>query len=206
MLQKQTVAPATLELLKAISSIAELKDFFLAGGTSLALQIGHRISVDLDFIGKRDFTTQEILDLLQDFKPLSIISQNKNILILNVKGVKVDFVNYIYPNISSPVFEEGVRLLSIHDIGAMKLAAIAGRGRKRDFFDLFFLLQHFTLKQLVEFYNRKFEDGSELMVARSITYFDDADEDEMVVLIDKSISWEETKVKIRSEVKTLFGF
>lgn len=82
MLYRATIHPDTLELLKRILAIPALSDFNLAGGTSLALQIGHRISVDLDFFGKRDFETIEILDLLADFTPLRIISQAKIILIL----------------------------------------------------------------------------------------------------------------------------
>jgi len=78
MLHNKSVAPGTLQLLNSISSIPELSDFFLAGGTALALQIGHRISVDLDFFGNRPFTTDEVLALFTELKPLSIISQNKN--------------------------------------------------------------------------------------------------------------------------------
>lgn len=64
----------------------------MAGGTALALQIGHRVSMDLDFFGNREFSSDEIIDLLQGLKPLTIVSQRKNILILNVQDVKVDFV------------------------------------------------------------------------------------------------------------------
>lgn len=99
MLHRETVAPGTFRILELITSIPEFEDFSLAGGAALSLQIGHRISVDLDFFGNREFTTNEILNLLADLKPL-IISQSKNILILNVQNVKVDFVNYRYPLIS----------------------------------------------------------------------------------------------------------
>lgn len=201
MLHHATIHPNTLGLLKKIMAIPELADFNLAGGTSLALQIGHRISVDLDFFGARAFETMEILDLLADFAPLNIISQAKNILILNVKGVKVDFVNYRYPLLEEPLIEEGIRLLRPADIGAMKLMAIAGRGRKRDFFDLYFLLNLYTLDELVQFYLRKYHDGSELMVARSLTYFDDADEDDDFKLLSEQVSWEKVKKTILKAVR-----
>jgi predicted nucleotidyltransferase component of viral defense system len=206
MLQGKTVAPATLDLLRKICSIEELRDLNLAGGTALALQIGHRLSVDLDFFGNHELTHQEIIDLLNDLKPLSIISQKKNILMLDIRGVKVDFVNYKYPLLEKLVAENDIRMLSISDIAAMKLAAIAGRGRKRDFYDVFFLLTKFELRQLISFYNKKFEDGSELMVARSLTYFDDAEEDENPILINADINWNEVKQRITKEVKELYGF
>ena len=93
----------------------------------MALQIGHRVSVDLDFFGHRPFETQELLDELHDLAPLSIMSQSKNILVLNAQGMKVDFVNYRYPLVAVPLLMDGLRLLTLPDIGAMKLAAIAGR-------------------------------------------------------------------------------
>jgi predicted nucleotidyltransferase component of viral defense system len=203
MLYKQTVAPETFQVLETLCSIKELSDFSLAGGTALALQIGHRISVDLDFFGRCDFETQLILDLLESFKP-KIISQNKNILILNIQDIKVDFVNYRYPLLSEAITEGTIRLLAKEDIAAMKLAAIAGRGRKRDFYDLYYLLKYFSLHEMISFYNAKYQDGSELMVARSLTYFDDADLDEAPRLLAQSTSWNLVKERISNEVKLLY--
>jgi predicted nucleotidyltransferase component of viral defense system len=204
MLHHESVTPTTYQLLKFICSLEELQDFSLAGGTALALQIGHRISVDLDFFGNRPFSSEEILDLLSSQRQVSIISQNKNILILNIQEVKVDFVNYRYPLISDQVTEKPVRLLGLPDIAAMKLAAIAGRGRKRDFFDLYFLLEKFSLRQMIDFYNQKYEDGSEMMVARSLTYFDDADTDELPRLLTSDVSWPDVKRKLLEETKELY--
>lgn len=204
MLQKQTVAPGTFRLLERICSIPELSGFNLAGGTALALQIGHRISIDLDFFGDREFDTNEILDLLPNEMPISILSQRRNILILNVQDVKVDFVNYRYPLISRPLEEGTIRLLTTSDIAAMKLAAIAGRGRMRDFYDIYFLLQEFSLAQMIEFYNKKYADGNEMMVARSLTFFDDANTDEQPKILSSGISWEQIKKTILMEVKKLY--
>ena len=200
MLHHATVLPGTLELLKNIMEKPALSGFYLAGGTSLALQIGHRHSVDLDLFGNRPFAAQEILDEMQNFTPLKVMSQSKNILILNIQGVKVDFVNYRYPLVSQPLIIEGLRLLTLPDIGAMKLSAIAGRGRKRDFFDLYFLLQHYTLAELMNFYLNKYDDGSKFMVVRSLTYFDDADQDDDIIQLNDEIKWEDVKSKILSEV------
>lgn len=204
MLHRKTIAAPTLGILKNITAISELSGFNLAGGTSLALQIGHRISVDLDFFGNRPFETQEILDLLQPVGQVRILSQSKNILVLNVEGVKVDFVNYRYPLIREVLQIESLRLLDLPDIAAMKLAAIAGRGRKKDFIDIYFLLKKYSLAQLFEFYNAKYEDGSIFMVSRSITYFDDADKDEDLMVF-KKISWQTIKDTILKEIKKLYA-
>lgn len=83
----------------------------------------------------------------------------------------------------------------------MKLMAIAGRGRKRDFFDLYFLLKMYTLDELMQFYLKKYHDGSELMVARSLTYFEDADEDDDFKLLREQVSWEKVKKTILKEVR-----
>ena len=100
---------------------------------------------------------------------------------------------------------ENIRLHSIPDIAAMKLAAIAGRGRKRDFYDLYFLLQKFPLSMIIDFYNHKYPDGSEMMVARSLTFFEDANEDESPRLLEDVVSWNEVKEVILEQVKTMYS-
>lgn len=203
MLHKSTIYPATLGLLKTLMQLPALTDFNLAGGTALALQIGHRISVDLDFFGDADFESIEILDSLRDIAQVSILSQSRAILILNLNGVKTDIVRYRYP-LLAPVKEiEGVRLVSTLDIGAMKLAAITNRGRKRDFFDLFFLLQHYSLRALFDAYNAKYADGSEFLALKSILYFEDAEEDDMPNVFNAFVTWELVKNSIRDAVRSL---
>lgn len=204
MLYRTTILPATLDLLKEIMAIPALSDFYLAGGTSLALQIGHGLSVDLEFFGQRPFIAQELLDELHDLGPITIMHQSKSILVLNIREIKVDFVNYRYAMIYDPIQIEGIRLVSVQDIAAMKLAAIAGRGKKRDFYDLFFLLQKYSLPELMRFYFQKYEEGSEFLVTRSLTYFEDADLDEDVVLVSKQIGWNGVKEIITAEVKKYY--
>lgn len=181
-------------------AVPELEDFNLAGGTSLALQIGHRLSVDLDLFGARPFEKDEILDLADDLGTVRLMHATKNILVLDINGVKVDFVNYKYPLLREVHKESDIRLVSLPDIGAMKLAAITGRGRKRDFTDLFFLMNQYSLSELLTFYNQKYPDGSEFLVARSLTYFDDADQDESLNLLQNA-DWPTVKKTIENEVK-----
>lgn len=199
MLHLETIYPDTLDLLKRLMAREELAPFALAGGTSLALHLGHRISVDLDFFGKHDFDAEELLALYAELGSFHLLNQSKSLLIVSLNGVKVDVINYRYAPLR-PILEwEGIRLMGLADIAAMKLAAIAGRGRMRDFIDLYFLLQHFSLLEMMGFYNEKFSDGSEFLIAKSLTYFADAESDEpprMLVATD----WEEVKTTIRREV------
>jgi hypothetical protein len=90
------------------------------------------------------------------------------------------------------------------DTSVIKMAAISGRGRKRDFFDLYFLLHQFKLEELFSFYNLTYHDGSELQIARSLTYFEYANEDEDPVLL-KPADWSYVKDTIREEVKKLYS-
>ena len=203
MLHTTTVYPATLELLKSLMKLPTLEGYNLAGGTALALQIGHRISVDLDFFGNVDFEPIDILDSIRDISEVNIINQSRAILILNTGGIKTDFVRYRYPLLNPIVEIEGIRLLSTLDIGAMKLAAITNRGRKRDFFDLYFLLQTYTLRSLMDAYNAKYADGSEFLVNKSLVYFEDAEEDDLPEVFDTTVTWSLVKETIAREVKQL---
>jgi hypothetical protein len=173
---------------------------YLCGGTSLALQIGHRRSVDIDLFGNIYMEDFEITKTLATFGNIQTIHRTQNILLSIVNGIKVDIVNYHYPWVGSFIFENGIRLGSKQDIAAMKLAAIAGRGSKKDFIDIFFLLQEYTLREMLSFYDKKFIDGSIFMVIKSLVYFNDANEDPdpfMLVPLD----WEMVKKKIVKEVE-----
>lgn len=203
MLHYTTIKPGTLGLLKKIMAVPELKDFNLAGGTSLALQIGHRVSVDLDLFGKRPFERQEILDLVEKVGEVRELQYSKNIFILQIDEVKVDFVNYKYPLLREIRHETGLRLVSLEDIGAMKIGAITGRGKKRDFTDLFFLMKKFSMAELISFYNEKYPDGNEMMAVRSLTYFEDADEDDDLTLFKKA-DWQTVKKTIEKEIRKIY--
>jgi len=133
---------------------------------------------------------------------ISIINESRSINIYDLQDVKVDFVNYQYEWIDEIVKEDGIRLADIKDIAAMKIAAIIGRGTKKDFVDLFFLLQHFSLQQILDLYTQKYPDGSLFIAIKSLAYFDDAESNPMPYMFD-NISWSEIKSTIRSVVKGL---
>ena len=200
MLQTQAVNPQLLGLLRKLMEVDVFHPFVLVGGTSLALQIGHRMSVDIDLFGEVELDEYGFTDILNDIGSTVLLKKSKNILIYSVDGIKLDFVNYGYPWLALPSLVENVRLASREDITAMKLNAIVGRGSKKDFIDLFFLLNEFSLAEMVEFYYMKYQQNSLLMVLKSLTYFDDADEEDDPVILDKC-NWERVKRTIRREVK-----
>lgn len=199
MLQTQTVVPKLMELLNKIMSEKLFSDFNLVGGTALALQIGHRNSIDIDLFGNSEIDTLLFIEKLSEFGKVTVTQSTKNILITEINDVKVDFVNYKYPIISEQLFIENIRMLSTKDIAAMKLNAIAGRGSKKDFIDLYFLLDKFSLGEMLSFYDQKYNDGSLFMVQKSLTYFEDADLQQQPQMF-QNFDWETCKQKIINEV------
>lgn len=117
-----------------------------------------------------------------------------------LNGIKVDIVNYDYPWIDDPVIDGVIRLASDRDIAAMKVNAIIGRGTKKDFIDVFFLLRHFSFEELIKMYLTKYADGSEYRALLSMTYFADADLQPMPYMFE-SVDWESVKGRIRKEVE-----
>lgn len=200
MLHTETVQPELLELLSKIMIDPLFNKFRLVGGTSLALQIGHRQSIDIDLFGDQELEEYEISDFLSQLGKIQVLKKSKNILIYNVNGVKVDFVNYKYPWLTSVISENGFRLASKEDIGAMKLNAIAGRGSKKDFIDLYFLLNEFSLEELIGFYGDKYQDGSEFLVLKSLSYFADADTEPTPLML-KDANWDKIKNQIANSTK-----
>ncbi|MEO0058464.1 MAG: hypothetical protein RLZZ312_111 [Bacteroidota bacterium] len=199
MLQTHTVVPDLLELLKKIMSEKLFSDFNLVGGTSLSLQMGHRNSIDIDLFGNSEINAQLFIEKLSEYGEVKVAQSTKNILITKINDVKVDFVNYRYPLLTDCLLVENIRMVSKKDIAAMKLNAIAGRGSKKDFIDLYFLLNEFSLTDILSFYNEKFIDGSVFMVQKSLTYFEDADY-QLEPKMFKDFDWENCKQKIIEDV------
>ena len=201
MLSIQTVQPDTLELLKAISTQPEVKELRLVGGTALALQYGHRQSVDLDFFGSLPEDKDELIDVVRRVGDVTVLNRSKIILQMVVNQVKVDFVDYSrYPWIEEPILGDGFVLASDKDIAAMKINAIMGRGTRKDFIDLYVLLQHYSLTQIMDFYRQKYPEFSEYRALLSMTYFDDAEMQDMPLMFIKT-PWESMKTSIIQAVE-----
>ncbi len=207
MLQYRAVYPTTLELLKILMQYENLKKTFLVGGTALSLQLGHRISVDIDLFSETDFETNEILTELQYDLDLQVIMQKeKNSLIINARKkntntefVKVDFVKYAYPLLKELKNEDGIRFLSIDDIIPMKLSAIANRGAKKDFFDIYELMKVYSLSDMLDLFSKKYPGIAHFHIIKSLTYFDDAETEFEPITLNDTV-WEEVKQTIENKV------
>ena len=202
MLHYETISPGTLQILKDLQALPCLRDTRLVGGTALALQLGHRRSIDLDLFGKLDDAAEEIQNTIAAGHSLTISKDSKNIHTYRVDNVKVDIVNYSYAWTDSPICEEGIVLAGPKDIAAMKVAAIIGRGTKKDFIDLYFLLRQFSMSEILNLYLQKYPDGSLFIAMKSLLYFEDAEREPMPAMFE-DVEWPAVKERIRREVSSL---
>jgi Nucleotidyl transferase AbiEii toxin, Type IV TA system len=195
MLQKQALPTSTLNVLKKISPLGFLKDFNLVGGTALALYWGHRISDDIDL-----FTDKKI-ELLY-IEGAEFISRTPIGLFYNIDSVKTDFLIYPYPFALKSYTEDSMQLAHLDDTVTMKLGAITNRGAKKDFVDLYYILQRYSFEKLCSLYTEKYKTKNLLALFRSLTYFDDAESKDMPeLLIDKKLTWQTIKKEIEKKVK-----
>ncbi|MCS7190730.1 MAG: nucleotidyl transferase AbiEii/AbiGii toxin family protein [Fimbriimonadales bacterium] len=177
--------------------------FYLGGGTAVALHYGHRRSVDLDWFRPEGF---EPLDFAQRLRQqgveLEAISIAENTLIARLQGTKLSLFAYPYPLVA-PLYEwqeYHARIASPEDLVCMKLAAVQQRGTKRDFVDLYVLLQHIPLKTAVQLYAQKFNTAEVASLIYALTYFDDADAEPRPRLrID--LSWRKVKAFLREQAR-----
>lgn len=197
MLQRFTLDEATYHLLQHLFKVPHIrKNFALAGGTALALQLGHRKSIDLDLFSRTAFLpaeTEGVLMSISDwqFRAMAI---NENMLYCMIDNIKCDFLFDPYPQIDPPLESDQIRLYSVADIAAMKLKAISGRGSKKDFFYLYALLTHYSWEQLQEWFISKYGDAQLFYMYKSVQYFEDANQDPEIVGLKKfAIPWEEVK-------------
>ena len=140
MLHYETINPATLELLKRLMAEPLLADTRLVGGTALALQLGHRSSIDLDLFGHLSCDEIQLRKTLASLGKLQVINTSENVKLFTIDNVKVVVVNYDSQWIDEMVGEDGLRLASVPEIAAMKVRAIVGRGTRKDFVDMYYLL------------------------------------------------------------------
>lgn len=201
MLHTESVYPKTLKLLKEIMKEPTLEFLSLVGGTSLALQIGHRISVDLDLFTSKSFDKVEVLDTLSKLGKLENIIDQGYFLQLEINQIKIDIVKYPYDFVDKPILIDEIRLLSIEKIAIMKLVAICNRGAKKDFVDIYFLLKKYSVIDLINLFEQQFPDMNTLQLLKSMIYFDDADLQPDPIMI-KELHWQEVKNEIIQKMKS----
>lgn len=174
MLHTETVSPETLELIKILQTDLIFSDFYLVGGTALSLQIGHRISVDIDFFSREVFDVRETLEYLEQQYGFQMQYTHKNTLKGIIDGVFIDIMRHDYKYVNEPIQIQGIKLATKEDIAAMKVNAITGNGtRVKDFIDVYFLLKEFSFSEIIRFYNIKYKNRNDFHAIKSMTYFDD---------------------------------
>jgi hypothetical protein len=197
----ETLYPKTKQVLDNIKELPILDGFYLAGGTALSLQLGHRKSVDLDFFTD-NFPKRELL--LQAFSKYSpkVIQEAPGTLDLIIDDVKVSFLEYKYPLVSDFSNFEGVRMASIDDIACMKLSAVSSRGSKKDFIDLYKILQKIGLNEIFLKFDQKFKgvEYQKTHILKSLLTFDLANDDPQPDYIEH-IDWMNVKRSIEKDVK-----
>lgn len=180
MLHLTTIDADTYSILQKIFRIAIIRNgFALAGGTSLAIQIGHRKSLDLDIFSPDDFDVRELEIVLATNADFSFhyLGNNSRMLFGNVNNIKCDFIQEPATLLEPFSVADGINYFSVKDIAAMKLHTICGRGKKKDFFDVYALLQLYGREKLIEWFVHKYDEKQLFFLWRSILYFDDAEND-----------------------------
>jgi len=198
MLHTQAVDTTTLELIKNLQQKDYLHGFHLVGGTALALKIGHRKSVDIDLFSNFSFDASQILEKLSFDYSFNLYFSAANTIKGSINNVQIDIIAHRYPLVKEPEIVDNISLLSAQDIIAMKLNAISTSGQRvKDFIDLYYLLQTYSLTDMLTFYNIKYKQYNELNILKSITYFNDVDlSDWPVIIANPNLKWPDVKKRI----------
>ncbi|TAK59716.1 MAG: hypothetical protein EPO24_07455 [Bacteroidetes bacterium] len=203
-MERDILTKSQRKALEIISETSISKDFYLAGGTALALQLRHRRSDDFDFFSAKQFQPDDISDVLKKHGRVNQKYKDNRTLHLQLLNVDVSFFHYDYPLLSKPAIEENnIMLAGIPDIAAMKVAAISHRGSKKDFIDLYVICnEHFSLTKALTFFEKKYKPllHDYYHIQSSLVYFEDAEQQAMPKMITK-VSWKEVKKFFEEEVK-----
>ncbi len=201
----EALTPATREAFEIAAGIEGISSYYLAGGTGLALHLGHRISVDLHFFSQSEDSVggaeRQSLRIAFDDPTLQVVHDQEATFSIVRRGVGVSFFRLAsYPVVEEPPLVHGVPVATLAEIGAMKLAAIIDRGTRRDLVDLYFVLQHATLDRLFEVAAAKYSRVTTFGVSamRALAYFDDADALPMPQMLDPT-PWHEMRRFLESQ-------
>jgi hypothetical protein len=189
------VIPAQTETtLCALRDAQSMDRFYLAGGTGLALQFGHRLSLDLDFFAEDHFNEEALLERVQVLDGFALVAKAPYTLHATVQTTKVSFLGYAYPVLFPSNRFLDVAIADPRDIACMKVSAIASRGTKRDFVDLYECVQRYGLKEILRLFDRKYAQArySRIHILKSLTFFADAEKDPMPHMLIP-LDWEKVK-------------
>jgi len=202
-LHTNTLPPATSKTLDQIKNLNCLKKFYLTGGTTLSLLIGHRESEDLDFFNRNDFDPLQVQKEISEIGKLKNTSIEEGTLNTYFEGVKLQFLHYPYDLLDDFIKWNEINLSSISDIACTKLITISMRGSKKDFIDLFFILKQMTLEELFAKLEKKYTNTqyNSPHILKSLIYFNEADQQPMPRMKTK-VSWQQVKDFIIKQTKS----
>ena len=205
---EEVLPKKTKDSLALLGKSGLMKDAYLAGGTALALQIGHRISVDFDFFTQKQFESEIFV---QQLSALPINFRLERLAWGTILGhlgeTRFSLFYYNYPLLVNHVNFTGINIAGIKYLAAMKIAAISDRGTRRDFIDLYFILEKekiCSLEEALEFYGEKFKilHQNKMHILKSLMYFDEAEKVETPKML-KNVNWKEVKKYFEREVKII---
>ena len=203
MLHVETVEPKAFSILERLMRLKVLLPFSLVGGTALSLRYGHRKSIDIDLFSNEKFDPLLIVKELKKEFGDDYSLESKSVrwgIFCYLDNVKVDIVFHDHPLLDAIEVTENIRMYSDKDIIAMKINAILGRGKKKDFWDLHELLIHYSLSDIIGFHEAKFPEQNLLItIPQAITYYEDAEESEDPFSL-KGQKWETIKKFIQHKV------
>ena len=200
MLQTQSVSAGLLNILKNLMAVEELKNFRLVGGTALALQYGHRVSIDIDLFTDKSFDKHLVLGAINAKYQPERISKTANGLTFFIEEIKIDLCNWAVPFIRELIEDEGIRMSAPEDIAAFKLDAIINRKEQKDYYDLFFLLAHFSFQNLINSYKQKYPYNNIKDIFTAIANISEADVSASPNVV-APLRWDVVKESIKDQSK-----
>ena len=179
-------------------------DFYLAGGTALALQLGHRDSIDFDFFTSHDINTEKLFEQLRNiFNGHDIIKtqDERNTLSVTVdQAIKISFMTYRYELLEPLIVTNYFNMASITDISCMKCSAITSRGAMKDYVDLYFILQNHSLSEILSWCTIKYPSIDTQLILKSLVYFDDLEDEEIIYKEQHDTDFEIIKMFLKKQV------
>jgi len=204
MFQSEILSSTQVEIISKLGFLRK-ENIYLAGGAALAIQMGHRTSVDLDFFSEQGPDMQKIVaELQRNIKGIIIRRATEKTLFAEARNTDISLFHYPYRLLGSFVESESLYLASMEDIAAMKVAAIIQRGTMRDFIDMYYLLGKYNLRQILGFTKKKFPGYQDVMALKALLFFEDARKEKTgraIKVFDKSYSWDEVEKEIFRQVK-----
>lgn len=208
-MQLETISPACLRLIQDLANTPFNGDFYLVGGTALALQIGHRTSIDLDFFTTKEFDPASWRAKLEQLGKITKLTAKPNNLISTVNGVKLEYLYFAYPPRFPLIEWEGIKMMDARDIGLFKILAILGRNRKKDIIDLYFIDKLvMPLEQVIETFVNLYDEGDINLLKQVEVLFDDyqVEKSSMPIMLksfDWGVAYPEVKTKLLKAISDL---